>query len=112
MKLFCIVLVIYVLTLTLCGVDGRGGGGTSRGLEEPIRTYLRARRHATDGAAPAGSFANEKPPPPPQFRTRRNVKNMSNNPEDGAPHLRQRRQMPSQLPTPDDIPRPPMLNNF
>jgi len=43
MKLFCIVLVIYVLTLTLCGVEGRGGGGggTRNGLEvsqqiEPI----------------------------------------------------------------------------
>jgi len=40
MKLFCIVLVIYVLTLTLCGVDGRGGGNRN-GLEvsqeiEPI----------------------------------------------------------------------------
>jgi len=32
MKLFCAVLVIYVVALTLFGVDGRGGG-TRNGVE-------------------------------------------------------------------------------
>lgn len=35
MKLFCVVLVVYVVALTLFGVDGRGGGGggSTKGLE-------------------------------------------------------------------------------
>ncbi|KAM8713333.1 hypothetical protein ACLKA7_013619 [Drosophila subpalustris] len=110
MKLFCVVLVIYVLTLF--GVDGRGSGGTRNGLEEPMRAYLRSRRHASDDAVPKLSFANDEPPPPPQVRARRNAMNMSNNPGDDAPHvaphLRQTRQVPHLPSPPQGIPMPPM----
>jgi len=44
MKLLCVVLVIYVVALTLFGVDGRGGG-TTNGVEVGfggLVTYQRA----------------------------------------------------------------------
>ncbi|XP_034107688.1 uncharacterized protein LOC117570278 isoform X2 [Drosophila albomicans] len=113
MKLFCVVLVIYVLALTLYGVDGRGGG-TRNGLEKSMGNYFRARRHAIGETALEGTqYGNEKPPPPPpHFRTRRNVVNTEDHgPPHGAndtPHMRKRRQIP-QVPIPsDNMPVPPI----
>ncbi|XP_034107687.1 acrosin isoform X1 [Drosophila albomicans] len=113
MKLFCVVLVIYVLALTLYGVDGRGGG-TRNGLEKSMGNYFRARRHAIGETALEGTqYGNEKPPPPPpHFRTRRNVVNTEDHgPPHGAndtPHMRNRRQMPpGPPPPPEGMPPPP-----
>ncbi|XP_020806774.1 uncharacterized protein LOC110182936 [Drosophila serrata] len=89
MKLFCLVLVIYVVALTLFGVDGRGGG-TTNGVEDPkfVGLFKRARRSALDEKL----VANEPPPPPKQFR--------------------QRRQAPPGLPPPPEgMPVPPQFVN-
>ncbi|KAH8254617.1 hypothetical protein KR032_011227 [Drosophila birchii] len=98
MKLFCLVLVIYVVALTLFGVDGRGGG-TTNGVEvrDPVVLVLRfiyfayliilnksfpqARRNALD----ARLVANEPPPPPKQFRQRRQAPPGLPPPPDGLP---------------------------
>ncbi|KAH8291539.1 hypothetical protein KR054_012574 [Drosophila jambulina] len=102
MKLFCLVLVIYVVALTLFGVDGRGGG-TTNGVEvSEIRwfccdlsagltcvsvllagTQVRgtARRHALDESL----VANEPPPPPKQFRQRRQAPPGLPPPPEGMP---------------------------
>nr|XP_016928249.1 uncharacterized protein LOC108008854 [Drosophila suzukii] len=82
MKLFCAVLVIYVVALTLFGVDGRGGG-TRNGVEEPKfgGLYRRFRRDALEQSL----SANEAPPPPPQFRQRRQAPPGLPPPPDGLP---------------------------
>ncbi|KAH8355032.1 hypothetical protein KR093_004161 [Drosophila rubida] len=110
MKLLCAVLVTYVLTLALWGVDGRGGG-TTNGFEKSMGNYVRARRHAIGGAAlEATHYGNEQPPPPP-LRSRRNAANLSFDTEHQSPpdamHLRQRRQMPAPPPPPEGMPPPP-----
>ncbi|XP_064548996.1 uncharacterized protein LOC135435731 isoform X2 [Drosophila montana] len=100
MKLFCVILLVYVVALTLFGVDGRGGGhgggGSKMGLEEPMRLFVRARRHVHNhkkGLESGSAYVNnEQPPPPP-------------------PHFRQRRQIPpppeGMPPPPDGVPAPP-----
>ncbi|KAH8280302.1 hypothetical protein KR018_002311, partial [Drosophila ironensis] len=114
MKLFCLVLVIYVAALTLFGVDGRGGG-TTNGLEEPkfIGLFQRARRHApelNEDIHGTQLKANE-PPPPPKLRSRRDVfeENLVANEEPPPPkHMRPRRQAPPGMPPPPDgMPPPP-----
>ncbi|XP_016989457.1 uncharacterized protein LOC108051755 [Drosophila rhopaloa] len=82
MKLFCVVLVIYVVALTLFGVDGRGGG-TTNGVEEPKFAGMlrRARRYALDEHL----VANDAPPPPEHFRHRRQVPPGMPPPPDGLP---------------------------
>ncbi|XP_017123163.1 uncharacterized protein LOC108143354 [Drosophila elegans] len=82
MKLFCVVLVIYVVALTLFGVDGRGGG-TTNGAEEPniVRMLNRARRDVFE----ENLLANEPPPPPQQFRQRRQAPPGMPPPPDGLP---------------------------
>ncbi|XP_030554205.1 wiskott-Aldrich syndrome protein homolog 1-like [Drosophila novamexicana] len=123
MKLFCVVLVVYVVALTLFGVDGRGGGGggSTKGLEEPVRLFVRTRRHVhthKKGLESASAYVNNEqpPPPPPHLRPRRNTINLNNEPtqvtnEEPPPHTRQRRQMPSPpegMPAPPDgVPAPP-----
>ncbi|EDW00763.1 uncharacterized protein LOC6559906 isoform X2 [Drosophila grimshawi] len=112
MKLFCVVLVVYVVALTLFGVDGRRGG-KMRGLEEQesMRLLDRARRHAHGGLKSGSGYVNnEQPPPPPHFRSRRNIMKVNNEPEHGEqhmtneepPHFRQRRQLPPGLPMPPE----------
>ncbi|XP_041448021.1 bromodomain-containing protein 4 isoform X2 [Drosophila obscura] len=114
MKLFCAVLVIYVVALMLFGAEGHGD---------------EARRHARDlnhevaneeHPPPPKEFrsrravANEEhppPPPPKQFRSRRAVANEQ--PPPPPKQFRQRRQAPPGLPPPpggmpEGIPAPPM----
>ncbi|KAH8301705.1 hypothetical protein KR059_009549 [Drosophila kikkawai] len=108
MKLFCLVLVIYVVALTLFGVDGRGGG-TTNGVEVrsggfvvtsrwiflffPDNSFHQARRNALD----EGLKADEPPPPPKQFRQRRQVPPGLPPPPDGLP------------PPPGGMPPPPQF---
>ncbi|EDW10191.2 uncharacterized protein Dmoj_GI18668, isoform A [Drosophila mojavensis] len=113
MKLFCAILLVYVVALTLFGVDGRGGGGSNKGLEDSMRLFVRARRHAPATnmglATGPGYVKNEEQPPPPQFRSRRNVMNNEptshENNEEQPPHFRPRRQAPP--PPPEGMPPPP-----
>ncbi|KAH8402327.1 hypothetical protein KR009_011411 [Drosophila setifemur] len=113
MKLFCVVLVIYVVALTLLGVEGRGGG-TTNGLEEPkfVGLFKRARRHALD-LQEMSPLANEPPPPPPQIRSRRDALEeilLANEEPPPPPHFRPRRQMPPGMPPPPDgLPPPPQF---
>ncbi|XP_017150167.1 calcium-dependent protein kinase 27 isoform X2 [Drosophila miranda] len=99
MKLFCAVLVIYVVALMLFGAEGRGSGSTN-GVE--------AGRHARDLNNELSMVANEEPPPPPKhFRSRRAVAN-----EEPPPpkEFRQRRQAPPGLPPPPEgMPAPPQM---
>ncbi|XP_017150166.1 actin cytoskeleton-regulatory complex protein pan1 isoform X1 [Drosophila miranda] len=109
MKLFCAVLVIYVVALMLFGAEGRGSGSTN-GVEDPKLTGLfqRAGRHARDLNNELSMVANEEPPPPPKhFRSRRAVAN-----EEPPPpkEFRQRRQAPPGLPPPPEgMPAPPQM---
>nr|NP_001246443.1 uncharacterized protein Dmel_CG13428, isoform B [Drosophila melanogaster]AFH08196.1 uncharacterized protein Dmel_CG13428, isoform B [Drosophila melanogaster] len=82
MKLLCVVLVIYVVALTLFGVDGRGGG-TTNGVEEPkfVGLFRRSRRDTLEDKL----VANDDPPPPPQFRQRRQAPPGMPPPPDGLP---------------------------
>ncbi|XP_039482486.1 uncharacterized protein LOC120445898 [Drosophila santomea] len=112
MKLFCVVLVIYVVALTLLGVDGRGGGTTS-GAEAPKfdGLFRRARRHVPE--MESGLLQGNEPPPPPKFRSRRDTLegNLVAN-EDSPPpqQFRQRRQAPPGIPPPPDgLPPPPQF---
>ncbi|TDG51073.1 hypothetical protein AWZ03_002436 [Drosophila navojoa] len=112
MKLFCAILLVYVVALTLFGVDGRGGGGSNKGLEDSMRLFVRARRHApvtNMGLATGPGYVKNEEQPPSQFRSRRNV--MNNDPtshennEEQPPHIRPRRQAPP--PPPEGMPPPP-----
>ncbi|XP_017093448.2 amyloid beta A4 precursor protein-binding family B member 1-interacting protein [Drosophila bipectinata] len=112
MKLFCLVLVIYVVALTLFGVDGRGGG-TTNGLEEPkfVGLFQRARRHVPGiNRLHEGLVANE-PPPPPKIRSRRDALEeilVANENPPPPPQFRPRRQAPPGMPPPPDgMPPPP-----
>ncbi|XP_034127036.1 proline-rich protein HaeIII subfamily 1 isoform X3 [Drosophila guanche] len=94
MKLFCAVLVIYVVALMLFGAEGHGS---------------EAGRHVRELSQESAKVANEEQPPPPkQFRSRRAVAN-----EEPAPppkELRQRRQAPPGLPPPPEgLPAPPQM---
>ncbi|XP_043644699.1 uncharacterized protein LOC122614233 isoform X2 [Drosophila teissieri] len=82
MKLFCVVLVIYVVALTLFGVDGRGGGTTS-GAEAPKfdGLFRRSRRDTLEG----NLVATDDNAPPPQFRQRRQAPPGIPPPPDGLP---------------------------
>ncbi|XP_023165077.2 uncharacterized protein LOC111595527 isoform X2 [Drosophila hydei] len=117
MKLFCVVLLVYVVALALFGVDGRGDGGTTKGLEEAKRLFVRARRHAPltkMGLASGSGPVNNEEQPPSQFRARRDVVN--NNPtshennEEQQPHFRHTRQLPAPgIPSPPPgMPAPPI----
>ncbi|XP_065719436.2 synaptic defective enhancer 1 isoform X1 [Drosophila suzukii] len=112
MKLFCAVLVIYVVALTLFGVDGRGGG-TRNGVEDPKfgGLYRRARRHVPQ--MKSGLFHGNEPHPPPKFRFRRDALDQSlsaNEAPPPPPQFRQRRQAPPGLPPPPDgLPPPPQF---
>eukprot|EP00099_Drosophila_melanogaster_P020080 NP_611487.1 uncharacterized protein Dmel_CG13428, isoform A [Drosophila melanogaster] len=112
MKLLCVVLVIYVVALTLFGVDGRGGG-TTNGVEEPkfVGLFRRARRHVP--AMKTALLHGNEPPPPPKFRSRRDTledKLVANDDPPPPPQFRQRRQAPPGMPPPPDgLPPPPQF---
>ncbi|XP_017051062.1 formin-like protein 2 [Drosophila ficusphila] len=111
MKLFCVVLVIYVVALTLFGVDGRGGGYT--GAEEPKFNGLfrRARHHVSE--MKGGLLHGNEPPPPPKFRSRRDALEeslLANGDPSPPKRIRQRRQAPPGMPPPPDgLPPPPQF---
>ncbi|XP_016957108.1 uncharacterized protein LOC108029391 isoform X1 [Drosophila biarmipes] len=112
MKLFCVVLVIYVVALALFGVEGRGGG-TRNGAEEPkfVGLFKRARRHVP--AMKSGRLHGNEPPHPHKIRSRRDALEESlvaNEDPPPPPQFRQRRQAPPGMPPPPDgLPPPPQF---
>ncbi|XP_034127043.1 uncharacterized protein LOC117582988 isoform X4 [Drosophila guanche] len=93
MKLFCAVLVIYVVALMLFGAEGHGSGSSSAAEQPKLRGTLfqRAGRHVRELSQESAKVANEEQPPPPK-------------------QFRQRRQAPPGLPPPPEgLPAPPQM---
>ncbi|BFG06340.1 WAS/WASL-interacting protein family member 1 [Drosophila madeirensis] len=129
MKLFCAVLVIYVVALMLFGAEGHGSGSSSAAEQAKLRGRLfqRAGRHVRELSQESAKVANEEQPPPPkEFRSRRDVANEQPPPppmqfrsrravanEEPPPppkEFRQRRQAPPGLPPPPEgMPAPPQM---